>query len=304
MSNGSGDTVNVFISHKHEDAKAAKAFKEKLSLFSGGRAKFFISEEIPPGTDWFRWIKEHLSKSNMLILLFMDPTASWDWCLYEAGLFTQLDGDDDRRVICLHSPSTAPPPQLKHLQPLRAEPDAMRDFLRLFFGSSELTGIEPPLSKDFAQNDHELASVANDICSMIGSRIAERHYYNNYLLLRVEDPHLIDQNKIPDDGVLESDQSSLAMFGLREKPTGRDNWTWGELKASLERPEDRAWLEELGRAIEAASEGLVVEPTGATFQALNTGKHYRAVLQRLDLEPDGSMAFYVVLVEQPAQPGD
>jgi len=49
---------------------------------------------------------------------------------------------------------------------------------------------------------------------------------------------------------------------------------------------------------EAASQGQAIEPMQATFQALQSGKLYRPMLRRRDLERDGSMRFAVVLVEQ------
>ena len=142
--------INVFISHNHEDEEAAKTIKNKLSLYGADRLRFYLSAEITTGEGRLKWINEHLASSNVLLLLFTDPSATWDWCLYEAGLFARLDrseGEQNRRVLCLHNPKTDPPPQLRHLQTVKVDKPRMKSFLKQLFGTAQLTGIEPPINK-------------------------------------------------------------------------------------------------------------------------------------------------------------
>lgn len=290
--------INVFISHKHEDESAAKTIKQILTRYAGGRLEIFLSEEIPEGTEWLPWIRTHLAKSNLLLLLFTDPTAEWDWCLYEAGLFTRLDGDYHRRVICVHHPKLDPPAPLQHLQAVSGDQENVKSFLDRFFRTSELTGIEPPLNKGL--DDGELVRVASELCNLIGPK-PERRYYNNYLFLSLapsvtED--LIQNRQIPGPATVVSNEKSLAMFGLEEKPPDRDKWTWGDLAARAKRPEDRPWIEELSQAIHAAIQGHTAEARQRTFRALRSGKIYHPVLHRRHLEPDGSMVFYVLFIEE------
>lgn len=303
MNDSPRDIVNVFISHKHEDAQVAKDIKEKLSVYSGDRANFFLSEEIPPGDQWFQWIESHLAQSNLLFLLFTNPTADWDWCLYEAGMFTRIGGESERRVVCLCNPEAEPPAQLKHLQAVKTTLDEMKEFLRLFFGSTVLTAVKTPINERLANNDNELTSAASEMCNLLAPRIPQWRYYTNYLLLNVQDPSLITGDRIPDNARIESTRrESMAMFGLQEKPPDREKWAWAELEARAQRPEDKEWVEDLAKAIHAASQGHTVESIGGLFVALDSGKSYRPVLHRLDLEPDGSMGFTVIFVEQPEGP--
>ena len=97
--------------------------------------------------------------------------------------------------------------------------------------------------------------------------------------------------------MIDSDRASLELFGLDERPPGRDHWTWGELQRNVQRAEDQAWVDELRRTLSAASQGQAIEPIQAAFQA-KSGKLYRPMLRRRDLERDGSMQFSVVWVEQ------
>lgn len=299
--NRGGGIINVFISHNHEDEEAAKTIKNKLSLYGANRLNFFLSEEITPGEDWFKWINDNLVTSNVLLLLFTDPSATWDWCLYEAGLFARLDrseGEQNRRVLCLHNPKTDPPRQLRHLQTVKVDPPRMKSFLKQLFGTANLTAIEPPINSAFAENDEALTQVANELCAVIAPINPERRYYHPYLTMRVKSPSSLQSGQIPAETVIDSDRASLELFGLDERPPGRDHWTWGELQQNVQRAEDQEWVEELRRTLSAASQGRAIEPIQATFQALQSGKLYRPALRRRDLERDGSMRFSVVWVEQ------
>ena len=236
----------------------------------------------------------------MLLLLFTDPSATWDWCLYEAGLFTRLnrsEGEQNRRVLCLHNPKTDPPPQLRHLQTVKVDPECMKEFLIQLFGTTKLTGLEKPINSAFAKNDKLLTQVANDLCAVIAPINPERRYYHPSLTMRVKSPSSLQSGQIPAETVIDSDRASLELFGLDERPPGRDHWTWGELQRNVQRAEDQEWVEELRRTLSAASQGRAIEPIQAAFQA-KSGKLYRPMLRRRDLERDGSMRFSVVWVEQ------
>ena len=65
----------------------------------------------------------------MLVLLFTRPTASWDWCLFETGLFTCSDLDEISAVVCIYDPATSTPSPLANLQAVPAEVDAVERFL-------------------------------------------------------------------------------------------------------------------------------------------------------------------------------
>jgi hypothetical protein len=216
-------------------------------------------------------------------------------------LFARLDrgeGEQNRRVLCLHNPKTDPPPQLRHLQTIKVDQPRMKSFLEQLFGTAELTGIEPPINSAFADDDEALTQVANKLCTAIAPVNPERRYYHPDLTLRVKAPSSFTNGQSPMDAMIEADRASLELFGLDERPPSRDHWTWGELQQNIQRAEDQEWVEELRRTLWAASQGRAIEPIQATFQALHSGKLYRPVLRRRDVERDGSMRFSIVLVEQ------
>ena len=89
---GAEDVFKVFISHKHEDHALAIAVKEALEGLQPGRVDCFVSGvDITAGMDWRREIRSALGQSHLLVLLFTAPSKNWDWCLYEAGLYTRFD---------------------------------------------------------------------------------------------------------------------------------------------------------------------------------------------------------------------
>ena len=298
MSNGPADVISVFITHKHEDEKAARSIKEMLKVISGSRADFFISEEIQPGKDWFEAIRESIAKSQLLIFLYTDPTNTWDWPLLEAGMFLRLEGED-RPIILLHNPKSEPPPQLQRFQSVKAEPDNVKEmFLKKLFGSSELTGVESPINEAFASSEAELNRVANEICDLISSP-TERKYYILYLCFRV-DPKLLNEGRIPDETAVTSNSESFeALFGLEERPPGGDSWTWGKLIESISEPEEQRWIERLGEAFQRAAQKKVIDPIDATFKAKN-GRIYRPVVHIRDEKFGGSLMveFVVLFVEE------
>jgi hypothetical protein len=102
----------------------------------------------------------------MLLLLFTDNTGPWDWCLYEAGLFTQWD-DDQRRIICLHT-GRHPPAPLKHLQLVPALREEIALFLRQLLVETELTGLQSPLNAMLATNPADTSQ--NTSTSMLSVR--------------------------------------------------------------------------------------------------------------------------------------
>ena len=124
------DKFCIFISHKHEDHALAMAVRDALHRLGCGRIECFVSGvDIAAGADWNRQIKSRLAQSHLLILLFTSPSQNWDWCLYEAGLFTRFDVEDVSAIVCLFNPETGSPRPLANLQGVSAQPEAVEKFL-------------------------------------------------------------------------------------------------------------------------------------------------------------------------------
>jgi hypothetical protein len=260
-----------------------------MEVYAAGRLVFHISEEMPKGADWYKWIKDRLVESRMLLLLFTDNTVLWDWCLYEAGLFTQWD-DDKRRIICLHT-GRHPPAPLKHLQSVPALREEIALFLRQLLVETELTGLQGPLNAALANNPAELKRAADKITKAMRRETARQEYFTKYIHIHVERPARLREG-IPDDAVIDSDAETLALFN---KKVGK--WTWGDLVGGGEEDPDRKWIGELNRAVSQASSRSLVEPILATLRVRQTGRSYRPILHRVATKSDGGQQFTVLFAE-------
>src|SRR4030095_5403636 len=131
MEQASGEKFCVCVSHKHDDHKCAVTVKTELERLGGsGRIECFVSgSDLFAGSDWATKIRAPLLKSHLLVLLFTEPSQNWDWCLYEAGLFSSLGAAEDLSVVCLYHPQGASPRPLSNLQGVLVQDDAVQRFL-------------------------------------------------------------------------------------------------------------------------------------------------------------------------------
>lgn len=124
------DKFRVFISHKHEDHALAVEVKTAMESLNPELIDCFVSGvDIPAGMDWRREIRNSLAQSHALVLLFTEPSKTWDWCLYETGLYTRFDRSEARAVVCLFSAGGASPSPLADLQGVPADCSKIHAFL-------------------------------------------------------------------------------------------------------------------------------------------------------------------------------
>lgn len=292
--------TKIFISRKEEDWAIGRRIEKILSLYGADRLHFESSRQIAEGTKWREAIANKLKEADILFLLFTDPSAKWDWCLFEVGLFMPLGKRKQRPVICWHTAKTLPPGPLQDLRSVQTEPQEMKDFLRKFFGTSEITG-KPPINKSFAENDEKLSEVAEQLCSELQS-VSEpegRFHYNRRLKITL-DPAKLEEHAIPQDALIEADEMTLEIFGLlRDPPDG--NWQWAKLESQMAGKGDDSWIPELADAICAACESHALQPIENTLRSLTSQKIYRPNVSWRDKKTDGMVTLEVLFIQQPAE---
>jgi hypothetical protein len=289
------EKVNIFISHKHEDEEIALRIRKILKGFDDDdnpMIEFHLSEEIPGGEPWYEWITSKLKSSNLLILLFTDPTRNWDWCLYEAGLFDPLDDKIHRRTICLHSSAIDPPEPLKHIQAFSASTKDIEKFLIQLFHDKTLTGLEKPIASWISKAEEKRKKAAEEISKLIDHQPFESIRYINNMFIHVKDPETIQSNRIPPDAKVEAGVKTLELFGL-----SKGQWDWKDLEEKARLGEDKRWLDELAKAMKSASKGELPEPMQALFHPLRGTVMYRPILYRVDKLADGSIKFKILFCE-------
>lgn len=288
------DAVNIFISHKVIDEQAAVEIKCALErLGDPERLKVFVSEHIEGGTDWFRRIQERLVDSNLLLLLYTDSTQDWDWCMYEAGLFTDLKGGDFRRIACIHA-TGEPPEPLKHLQGIKAEPDNILTLLNDLFLKKSFLKLDCPLSPELATQKSKIQEEATYISKLLKRKKVESHYYGLHLFIHVENPDDITPERVPPDSVVTSDQPLT--WDLFDKQPGR--WRWAALENEARANKDQMWLQELAEAIYRAKKMKKIYPIRSTFLCRADMKNYRPILYRSDRLANNTIVFKVLFYQE------
>ncbi len=287
-----GRPLRVFVSHRIADSQTALGVRKVLAGLGGERLQFFLSEEISVGAQWYRWIRERLLESDLLLLLYTDPDRQWNWSFYETGLFEQLDDENaKRRIICIHSNATGPPDPLAHLQAVPARLQSVRDFLRDLFVRTEISGLRDPIAPWLENAPAELDRASRKIVRLINRSPVTTTYFNESLRLRVTNPKHLEAGEIPGDAVVTSEGGALRIFGLK---TGE--WKWSDIEEAAGRLGDTRWLREVVDAASLAAAGQHLRPIQATVVAQDGVSTYRPVLYRLDKTADGSLEFRLLFI--------
>jgi len=277
------DTFCIFISHKHDDHALAMAVRDALHRLGRGHIECFVSGvDIAAGADWNRQIKSRLAQSHLLILLFTSPSENWDWCLYEAGLFTRFDVDDVSAIVCLFNPETGSPRPLANLQGVAAQTASVEKFL------GELCRETWCISDDWRRgalaadvDDGLVASAASEIVAAFPrASFAERSHYACHRV--VLDLTAVDEigEIIPESArVVEGDGATSGFtLSLFNRADGRRALCWRDLLDAVDGV-DAAWRHQLDRRFAAALNEELFTPISATLRAWNQGRRHQRVFK-------------------------
>lgn len=254
------DTFKVFVSHKSDDAELANVVATELQNLAPGRIECWVSsEDLTAGTDWEREIKRQLAQTHLLVLLFTTPHHTWDWCLYEVGLFVRFDAEDVTSVACLFDPKGMPPAPLHQVQCVRASRDTLVKQL-----------LRPLCTKTWEMSDNWQrgalrSKVPDDLLAAAAERIAEKFQH----ILQSAEPDTSNEvcsyrpchrivldlqhcgatstwDGIPRHArVIEGrDATTSYTLSLFRAHDGTSGWAWGDLVAEV-RGEDDSWLRDL-----------------------------------------------------------
>jgi hypothetical protein len=170
--NGTTNSIQVFVTHKSEDVREVRRFINILRPYDAAeRLKFVLVEDMPYGENYRQFIHQNAIEANVLFFLMISPAPEWEWCIYEAGLFAgSRSQDSTKNIITFLNPSihTLPLP-LEHLQAVRTNQDDVERFLRQFYGTTDLTGVEPPINRNFAKFLPAINRAAQQICLLLNN---------------------------------------------------------------------------------------------------------------------------------------
>ena len=299
-------SVNIFLSHHHEDSEAVLKLKSKLEDLSAGKLKCFQSSApgtIKAGENWHKRIRDELGKSDALFLLFTDPSQSWDWCLYEVGLFTDLAKEEEQSmIICLCSYEDEPPPSpLASRQFVRATKEDIKQFLTDLFKKAEFFPNREAINPQLGEKTIE--ELATQLSNVLLKHSMDVRYFTNWMKLRIQEPQELAVDSIPPNVHLEPHKDCLELFGMAETPTHKPFWIWEDL---ITNGKERgcfsnaaeAWEQSIAKMMYAAKEGQKFQQKAELFKAYNSNYSLRPILTKFKVDSGGTMVFHLIFVTQ------
>lgn len=296
------EPFRIFISHKHDDHDAAAELAKVLGDVDEQIKCFVSGSHLIAGTDWNAEIRTQLMDSHLLLLLFSEPSKNWDWCLYEAGLFTSLG--DEHSVVCLYQAGGNSPRPLKSLQGVQVTVPLVQQFLQQLCTETwrvtrkwRLGGLKhKAIEADFLDAATRIVQLFPQprIESAPVSNLTHYPCHRVVLDLRGQPDAF---HAIPDGAkVLEGEGATstftMSLFNLTRGLRGR---TWKDLVTATGNP-DGKWLADLNTRYAAAMQEQLFSPALITPMPLidaYTGQRrrsYRPVLYEILRAPSGDPA--------------
>lgn len=286
--------MRVFVSHRLDERQMAERV---AGLLFGESDQYepWYSSEISFSTNWYNEIIKALGECGMFLLLFTDPSESWDWSLYESGLFQGLEEQAKGGLVYLYTAGSEPPSPLAHIQGVEATVKEVAKFLRQLYGSKDFLPKAPHLG--FADDEEKVMKVAKDVCRAYVPAPSDRTC-NKRIYFEV--PRGVDtKDGIPSNTVVRGESTSLLVFDKKPKGPGNKAWTWYDLAHDLPNEAYDVITAGLGAAIALWAKDNNVHPVETTFVAASHDRtEYRPVLDGRRSDADGMTSYEVILVEQ------
>lgn len=298
------DVCRIFISRKKADSEVIdREIQEALEAWAPDRLEFFDDRSIKAGDKWREEIRRELEKATILLLVLTKPARDdFDWPLYEAGLFEDLNGKRQKRVICLHPVGEERPSQLGERQAVEATEENILGLLQSLYRDAEFSGTQSPLNGKV--KDHQLEPIVEAIFEHIHGRPSDElksYEYGNHwiqLVLRNEDKSL-------DTGVqIRSSKHSMGnLFGLNEKPVDREAWTWADIESAAQLTNDprefnTRWISQLRAQVEARRVGGMQDRQLSGRYLAKDGRLYRPEIEVYRTYMDGTLTIDVTFSRQ------
>ena len=288
MAQDSGEKFRVFVSHKHDDHAFAVQVKHVLERVSGRIECFVSGSDLSAGTDWNIEIRAHLQKSHLLILLFTEPSRNWDWCLFEAGLFTSLGLAEDHAVVCLYRAQGTSPRPLSNLQGVPVEAEALQRFFNTLCKETWRLAKEWRLGALFPRVSQSIVAQASAeiIAAFPSDGVSDLIYYPCHRLVLDLSASEEIGTTIPFDAVVVEGEGATSPFTMTlfNLAHGRRARVWGELVAAAG-GQDAPWLVDLDRRFAAALNEQLFSPSSTIMQLWDPWRRhrrgYRSTLYRI-----------------------
>ena len=101
--------------------------KNWLEEYGRKKLEVFVSPAIEAAKKWNDEVFTKLSEADLLILLYTDPSADMDWCLFETGFFAGVSHmKKNRGLMCLLPQGGPTPKPLEGWENVEATDDGIK----------------------------------------------------------------------------------------------------------------------------------------------------------------------------------
>ena len=179
--------LSIFVSHGHKYADIAISLKRSLlRVQSSKQLSVKLSEDMPAGREWRKWIDENVRTADVFVLLYPHTSMDMGWCNYELGRFYQRDDN----VVCIRNTDIPkPPPVFEPYQSVVADQAGLMKFMKDLFVTGALTKGEV-LNENVGKVSSDDGALANDIARELAEKFAaarvDEQLYERRLVISVK----------------------------------------------------------------------------------------------------------------------
>lgn len=247
------DHLSIFVSHGTKYGEIAKSLKRSLlSLKSRRPLNVKISEDMPTGREWRKWIEDNVRTADVFVLLYPHSSMDMGWCNYELGRFYQRDDN----VVCIrNSGIPKPPPVFEPYQSIEATPAGLMKFMTDLFVTGSLTKGDV-LNEDVGKVSSDEGALATDIARQLADKFAEARVdellYERRFIISVK---YAESGKLDaENTIIEGNDSGVELLGFRHMP----GMKWSDIRDVLAKLYE--WPLELEQTMPAMALGQLPPP--------------------------------------------
>jgi hypothetical protein len=285
------DPTRLFVSHISEEAEIAALLKQTIEEDFLDLVKLFQSSDIGSivaGDDWLAAVQQALQDAKAVIVLCSHASIQRPWVQFELGAAWS------RQVpiipIC-HSGMRAadlPMPLSRKEAVELAAPDG---FARLYQAIASIIDLgRIPVPDNLPELQQRFTQLAQRF------QQAGVQQFERYIDIVIPPPGRLDGPAIPMTTKVESNDTSLELFGL----FGSSGRTWADIVKAASKTPDKRWLAELQHCVHKASQNEMFRPVQAVYHAEEAS--YQPQLAKKECLADGTARFHVHFVETVIQP--
>jgi TIR domain len=245
--------LSIFVSHGHKYCDIANSLKRSLlSVGSSKPLSVKLSEDMPAGREWRKWIEDNVRTADVFVLLYPHISMDMGWCNYELGRFYQRDDN----VVCIRNTNIPkPPPVFEPYQSIEGDLDGLTKFMKDLFVTGALTKgdvLNADVGKISSDDGARVTDIARELAEKFAAARVDEQLYERRLVMKVKyaSPGKLD----PENSIIEGNDDGMNLLGFSYVPGMR----WSNVRNALVTSAE--WPLELEQAIAAMAFGQLPPP--------------------------------------------